>query len=113
MDRGGGDGGGGGLTEGSHGWVLEARLDVPGGQVGPGVVAALVVVVLDVEAGELGEADPQGAAGVVDVLTVQRLEHTHTHTRGPGFRGQPHPAAAARNHPNRSGLGGARFLLVV
>lgn len=62
------------LTEGSgHGLVVHGGLGVSGGQVRPGVVSALVVVVLDIEAGELGEADSQGAAGVVDVLAVQRL----------------------------------------
>ena len=59
---------------GGHGLVVHGGLGVSGGQVRPGVVPALVVVVLDVEAGELGEADPQRAAGVVDVLPVQGLE---------------------------------------
>ena len=36
------------------------------------VVARLVVVVLHVQVGQLGVLNPQGAAGVVDVLTVQR-----------------------------------------
>ena len=58
---------------GGHGLVIHGGLGVSGGQVGPGVVAALVVVVLHVEAGELGEADAQRAAGVVDVLPVQGL----------------------------------------
>jgi len=63
------------LTEGGgHGRVLHAGLAVSAGQVRPGEVAALLVVVLDVEAGELGEADPQRAAAVVDVLAVQRLK---------------------------------------
>lgn len=57
----------------SHGWVLHGRLAVSAGQVWSGEVSALLVVVLDVEAGEFGEADPQGAAAVVDVLSVQRL----------------------------------------
>lgn len=62
-----------GLTKGSHGLVLDGRLAVAGGQVRARVVAALVVVVLDVEAGQLGVADPQRAAGVIDVLSVQGL----------------------------------------
>lgn len=64
------------LTEGGgrHGLGVDGWLGVGSGEVWPGVVPALVVVVLDVEAGELGEADPQGAAGVVDVLPVQRLD---------------------------------------
>lgn len=67
----------GGLTEGcSHGRVLHGWLAVSRGQVGPGEVTALLVVVLDVEAGEFGEADPQSAAAVVDVLSVQRLKRT-------------------------------------
>lgn len=66
------------LTKGGgrHGLGVDGWLGVGGGEVWPGVVPALVIVVLDVEAGELGEAYPQGAAGVVDVLSVQRL-HTH------------------------------------
>lgn len=65
----------GGLTEGcGHGRVLHGGLAVSGGQVGSGEVAALFVVVFDVEAGEFGEADPQRAAAVVDVLSVQRLK---------------------------------------
>lgn len=60
-----------GLTEGcSHGLVLHGGLAVSGGQVWSGEVSALLVVIFDVEAGELGEADPQGAAAVVDVLSV-------------------------------------------
>lgn len=63
------------VTESSsrHGLVVDGGLWVCGGEVWAGVVPALVVVVFDVKAGELGEADSQGAAGVVDVLTVQRL----------------------------------------
>lgn len=61
------------LTEGGgrHGLVVDGGLGISGGEVWPGVVPALVVVVLDVEAGELGEADSQGAASVVDVLPIQ------------------------------------------
>lgn len=67
----------GGLTEGrGHGRVLHRGLAVSRGQVRPGEVTALLVVVLDVEAGEFGEADPQSAAAVVDVLSVQGLKHT-------------------------------------
>ena len=67
-----------GTEGGSHGLVVYGGLGVSSGQVWSGVVSALVVVVAHVEAGELGEADPQGAARVVDVLAVQRLE---THSR--------------------------------
>lgn len=71
----------GGLTEGcSHGRVLHGGLVVSGGQVRSGEVAALFVVVFDVEASEFGEADPQGAAAVVDVLSVQRLKHSSRRT---------------------------------
>lgn len=56
------------LTEGSGGVQLSR------GQVGSGEVSALVVVVLHVERAQFGEVDPQRAAAVVDVLTVQRLK---------------------------------------
>lgn len=51
------------------------RLQLAARQVGSGEVTALVVVVLDVERAQFGEVDPQRAAAVVDVLTVQRLRH--------------------------------------
>ncbi len=64
----------GGLTEGGgHGRVLHGGLAVSGGKVRSGEVAALLVVVFDVEAREFGEADPQSAAAIIDVLSVQRL----------------------------------------
>ena len=44
------------------------------GQAGIGVVARLVVVVLDVQAGQLRVLDAQRAARVVNVLAVQLLE---------------------------------------
>ena len=47
---------------------IHSRLASGKGRVG--VVARLVVVVLHVQVGQLGVLDPQGAAGVVDVLTV-------------------------------------------
>jgi hypothetical protein len=58
----------------------EGRVErgVARGQVGVGVVSALVIVVLDVEAVELGVLDAQGAARVVDVLPVQRLQPQKT-----------------------------------
>lgn len=59
---------GGSCTEGGGG------VQLPGGQVGSGEVAALVVVVLDVERAQLGEVDAKRAAAVVDVLSVQGLE---------------------------------------
>lgn len=46
---------------------------VAGGQRGVRVVAALVVVVLDVQAAQFRVFDAQRAARVVYVLTVQRL----------------------------------------
>lgn len=55
--------------------MLHDGLTVSTGKVGSGEVAALLVVVFDVEAGEFGEADPQRAAAVVDVLSIQRLKH--------------------------------------
>ena len=44
---------------------------VAGGQCGVGVVPALVVVVLDVQVGQLGVLYPEGAACVVNVLSVE------------------------------------------
>lgn len=65
------------LTKGcSHAWVLQGRLAIPRWKVRSGEVTALLIVVLDVEAGEFGESNPQGAAGIVDVLAIQGLEHT-------------------------------------
>lgn len=67
--------GGGGLTKGcGHGCVLHGRLAVSGGKVWSGEVSALLVVVFDIQAGEFGEADPQCAAAVIDVLSIQRLK---------------------------------------
>ena len=43
---------------------------VPRGQVGTRVVPALVIVVLHIQADQLGEVDAEGAAGVVDVLPI-------------------------------------------
>lgn len=57
-------------TEGGGGLQLSAR------QVGSGEVAALVVVELDVERAQFGEVDPERAAAVVDVLTIQTLKDT-------------------------------------
>lgn len=56
------------LTEGGGG------VQFSGGQVGSGEVSALVVVVLHVQRAQFGEVDPQRAAAVIDVLTVQRLK---------------------------------------
>lgn len=68
----------GGLTEGcGHGRVLHGGLAVSGGKVRSGEVAALLIVVFDVEACEFGEADPQSAAAIIDVLSVQRLRDRH------------------------------------
>lgn len=54
--------------------ILAARLSVACGKVWSGVVSTLVIVVLDVEVDQLAEVYPQSAAGVVDVLSIQRLE---------------------------------------
>lgn len=51
---------------GVNGWLC-----IRSGEVWSGVIPALVIVVLNVEAGELGEADSQSAASVVDVLPIQ------------------------------------------
>lgn len=63
------------LTKGSscHGLVVNGGLWICSGEVWSGVIPTLVVVVLDIQAGELGEADSQGTAGIVDVLSIQRL----------------------------------------
>lgn len=58
---------------GRHGGV-DAGLAVAGGQLGSRVVATLVVVVLDIQVDQLGEIDAQRAAGIVDVLAVERLD---------------------------------------
>ncbi len=39
-----------------------------------GVIPTLVIVIFHIEAGELGEVDSQGAAAIVDILAIQRLE---------------------------------------
>lgn len=57
----------------SHGVMFESRLTVSCGQIGTRVVTALVVVVFHVQAGEFRETDAQGAATVVDVLSIQSL----------------------------------------
>lgn len=64
---------------GCHGLGVDGGLCVCGGEVGSGVISALVVVVFDIQAGELGEADSQGTAGVVDVLSIQRLRRNLKH----------------------------------
>lgn len=66
--------------------MVDGGLRVGGGQVRPGVVPALVIVVLDIKAGELGEADSEGAAGVVDVLPIQRLRDVEALGEEPGIR---------------------------
>lgn len=50
--------------------MVDGGLAVSCGQVRPRVVTAFVVVVLHVQAGQLGEVDAEGAAGVVDVLPI-------------------------------------------
>lgn len=54
--------------------MVNGGLWICGGEVWSGVVPALVIVVLDIEAGELREADSQSATGIVDVLSIQRLK---------------------------------------
>ena len=51
--------------------LMMVRPAVSRGQSGVGVVATLVVVVLDVQFVQLAEVDAQRAAAVVDVLAVQ------------------------------------------
>lgn len=62
------------FTERCHGLVVDGGLRICGGEVWSGVVPALVIVVLHIQAGEFGEADSQGTTGVVDVLPIQRLK---------------------------------------
>lgn len=54
-----------------HGLGVNGWLCIRSGEVWSGVIPALVIVVFNVEAGELGEADSQGAASIVDVLPIQ------------------------------------------
>lgn len=72
------------LTKSSCHGLVQSGLAVPRGQVWAGVVPALVVIVLHIETRELGEVDAQRAAGVVDVLSIQRLR---------GNKTSPHPNA--------------------
>lgn len=72
------------LTEGSGGVQFSGR------QVGSGEVSALVVVVLHVQRAQFGEVDPQRAAAVIDVLTVQRLKDSRIN-RPPTADGPPTP----------------------
>lgn len=51
--------------------MVKRGLRVGSGKVWAGVIPAFVIVVFDVEAGELGEADSQGTTSIVDVLAVQ------------------------------------------
>lgn len=65
------------LTKGcSHAGGQQARLPFPSWKVRSGEVTALLIVVPDIEAGEFGEANPQSAAGIIDVLPVQGLKGT-------------------------------------
>lgn len=61
------------LTKGCRHGLVQRRLAVPRRQVRPSIISALVIVVFDIETGELGEVNAQCAAGVVDVLAIQRL----------------------------------------
>ena len=58
------------VTEGGSHARVHGGLAVPRGQVQAGEVSALVVVVLDIQAGQLGELHAQSTAGVVDVLAI-------------------------------------------
>ena len=49
---------------------VNVKAGVTGGQTGVGVISALVIVVLDVEVGQFGVLYSQGAAVVVDILTI-------------------------------------------
>lgn len=66
----------GALTEGSGGDGLRFKRGrpIPCGQIRASVVSALIVVVLDIQAGEFGEADAQRTARIIDVLSIQRLK---------------------------------------
>ena len=44
---------------------------VAGGQCGVGIVPALVIVVLDIQVGQLRVLNPEGAACVINVLSVE------------------------------------------
>lgn len=59
-----------------HGLGVNGGLSICGGQIWASVIPAFVVIVFDIEAGEFGEANSQGTAGVVDVLPIQRLKET-------------------------------------
>lgn len=87
------------LTKSSCHGLVQGGLAVPRGQVWAGVVPALVVVVFYIEARELGEVDAQRAAGVVDVLSIQRLR---------GNKTSPHPNAVRPN--SQQWLPGERVL---
>lgn len=52
---------------------VETGLAVTSWQLGSGVVATLIVVVLHVQVDQLGEVDTERAAGIVDVLAIQCL----------------------------------------
>ena len=54
------------------------RLSVPCRELWPGVVTALVVVVLHVQVDQLGVVDAERTARVVDVLTIQGLRNNGT-----------------------------------
>ena len=62
------------LTEGGGHTRVHGGLSVSGGKVQAGEVSALVVVVLHIQAGQLGELHTQSAARVIDVLAIQSLE---------------------------------------
>lgn len=57
-----------------HGLGVNGGLCICSRQVWSRVISALVIVVFNIEAGELGKTDSQGAAGIVDVLSIQRLK---------------------------------------
>lgn len=85
-----GGGGRAALTEGSRG------VQFSGGQVGSGEIPALVVVVLHIQGAQFGEVDPQHAAAVEDVLTVQRLKDSRTQPP----QGPPYSRRAPTHRPS-------------
>lgn len=67
------------FTKCCHGLMVNGGLWICSGEVWSSVVPALVIVVLDIEAGKLREADSQSTASIVDVLSIQRLKQMLEH----------------------------------
>lgn len=62
--------------------MVDGGMAIPSREVRPGVVTALVVIVLHIQTGQLGEVNAQSAASIVDVLSIQRLQEYITHYTG-------------------------------